>query len=106
MKVWEETWKADVGDPRCSGASVVFPLSARDAQFGREHGPPGEHWYEADETDVARARLAAAAPEMARLLTRIERLHDSESADDIATAICIEWLPEIRAVLTKAGMMP
>lgn len=77
MNPWEETWWLDAEQPQTSGAEVLWNGSVSagvSVQFGKQCGPPGGGWWEASEDDIDRARLASAAPDMARLLIQINAL--------------------------------
>ena len=85
-KPWEETWAA-VSAAETNGLNEL-------------HWGDGQHWcmqWGEDDDDLRACRLAAAAPEMARLLLGIlnqDSLGYSPGED------------EIRAALTKAGVLP
>jgi len=93
MKPYERDWEFLSG---CWPEVVFYKGSSKKV---------ADVWADEDSSTCDVADLIAAAPEMARLLARIEALHDSEDAGDVARAICVEWLPEIRAVLRKAGVI-
>lgn len=120
MKVWEETWRLDAEHPTTSGAEIVWEGSVgagRSVQFGKECGPTGESWHEANEQDVARARLASAAPDMARVLLEIEWQY-RERSDPPQCPVCLGERPRdskpwrgghvegcsLEAALIKAGV--
>jgi hypothetical protein len=110
MKPWEETWEADAEARHLhyNGANVLVP--GGQIRLGEEH----ETWWEATEADVDRARLIAAAPEMARLLLELQ---DFEGAGCVACGhvscgdeTCKDHEPHsancpIVAVLRKAGVL-
>lgn len=101
MKVWEETWRARfethcqhsirLDEPDVRGRILADFLELDDD--------------EQDPFQGRRAKLAAAAPEMARLLLQVAALRDSEDARDVAKAICLEMADEVEAVLRKAGVL-
>lgn len=85
MKPWEETW-------------MVFEANKGFPAFAAEVGPHEVRVFEShsgDDDDIPRAKLAAAAPEMARLLAKIRQTY---VPDDAAAK-------EIIAVLEKAGAL-
>lgn len=99
----EETWTYDTTPPITThGVSLVLP--GRDIQFGEEEGPHGESWCTATETDVARARLAAQAPAMARLLLKV--IADADDGGEVMSALGYKTIDEMRAVLRAAGVLP
>ena len=104
MKPWEETWTTDWASDYT--VTILRGDSYRVAQFNAG-GPEG----------VARARLAAAAPDMARLLLKLEWSDvDYDAAtycpscwasypwkpSDLGHRDDCEWL----AVMRKAGVRP
>lgn len=80
-KPWEETWRINSTYP-----SDVFGSDGGDVLF---EGCPDE-----ETISHGRAKLAAAAPEMARLLLELVEREKSRLSDDA------------REVLTKAGVIP
>jgi hypothetical protein len=106
MSPWEETWELDA-PPQAwpyNGARVTTPDG--DVQFGEEHGPRGESWHEATEAQAARARLAAAAPEMARALLRF--MYDREDGACLGCGVYSTMEHKDRCIiavaLRKAGV--
>ena len=120
MKPHEETWTLDVhGEQEFSdrnlGAHVITP--GGDGLFARNRAAVVEDWDEGDKEDVARARLAAQAPAMARLLLQTMRAADPEGPPQAHLCpFCLSWsVPEERehhpeceaqAVLRAAGVLP
>lgn len=99
-KTWKEIWKYSSDD---NAASVHAQVGKSDWELVAEHG------YQRSDVSLpkleARMKLIAQAPALAELLLRIEGLHDSDDAKDVAMTICVEWLPEIREVLKQAGVL-
>lgn len=96
MKPWEETW-AQGDDPQTDGVAICPEY--RDGEmtcaldwFDARRGGTGE--------PEARARLAAAAPEMARLLLDLQDI----DSDFTTSRIDPGDQQRIREVLRKAGV--
>lgn len=94
LRPWEETWSAnrngiDLGEPSDSGVGPNL------AQFNGDDDHPDPM------SDRSRARLAAAAPEMARLLRDLHDEHGPRHTFDWAY-----WFDQIERVLDKAGVDP
>jgi len=85
QKPHEETWTATPDAVECGPDD-----------YARFDGP-----YE---MAAARARLAAQAPAMARILLEIASL--SEGVGDVRSALGDETCEEIRSVLRAAGVLP
>lgn len=85
MKPWEETWSVDE-----TGRMIRNEGGYRIAEAIELDIPPREG---------ANAKLAAAAPEMARLLRELHGQHGDRRTFDWAY-----WSSEIEAVLIKAGV--
>ena len=111
VKVWDETWKA-VHDGRIDAWDIVEDdqdetMLAHRGNFLTCHDPG---------VDEARAKLAAVAPEMARLLLELENVvYPAETGNIDGCPICRGWVDrsdEVRheddcrwvAVLRKAGV--
>ena len=79
-----------------------------DVPFRGDHETVATHgWQDSDVLKkrlIERGKLAACAPELARMLHKVEGLCDSEDARDVAMFICKEWKDEIRELLAKAGV--
>lgn len=90
-KVWDENWEWSEGSwvdgPNGSGAVFASKFNA------------GGDVLETDDATVARARLASAAPAMARLLLE---LFESWDRNDIGNPMRME----IETVLKAAGVLP
>ena len=102
MRAWEETWRLGeeksrtvelevVGGPRFgylqTGPHFMLPAQQSDADFAR-----------------ARARLAAAAPEMARLLLEAHHIKD-RACFDCGRVLIHRGDCQIVALLRKAGVL-
>lgn len=92
MKAHEETWEADVGNFGC-GKVVGDSIYAED-------GCAADVSYDA-------ARLASAAPEMARLLCEMSWPNNDRCPAPTCHGIAGEHTPDcpLIAVLTKAGLL-
>lgn len=91
MKPWEETW-----------AVVETVVSRDDGQWLARFSPsPGV----SPDFEAARARMAAQAPEMARMLLRLQ--HAPENGGACAWCGCMDCYPdcELGAVLRAAGVV-
>ena len=77
---------------------------------------PSDDWNESDDADAARARLAAQAPAMARLLLDARSLIDAlngniqgqdqqDVRDPVSYAICEQMIARITPILRAAGVL-
>lgn len=88
MPIWDEEWvaRAQAVLKRHEDSTTELVLSA-ECDKERSHGPQRTEGYQ---DSAARAKLAAAAPAMARLLLELEWAGHDPYADDYACPSC-EW---------------
>jgi hypothetical protein len=97
MKPWEQTWDAVQFN---SGGWLKTELHHGEGQVScLDWGEASTEDPGDAAEDLARAKLAAAAPEMARLLKALHDEHGDRHTFDWAY-----WHDEIEAVLLKAGV--
>ncbi len=97
MKPWEETWR--LSEDTAGELDVYMDLDEEGA-CRRVLASDS-----ANDDDTARARLAAAAPEMARLLLEAQSWLDDSSAYH-GTSGGRDFDARLVAVLRKAGVLP